>query len=234
MGLVYEYLMFAGKSSEDFNCHISGSGTYLSPTREMESISVPGRNGDLHIDYGKFNNVTIIYPAFITERFDENFGALKAFLLSKKGYHRLADSYHPDHFRRACFTGNISPKMTPRNLAGDFELSFDCDPRLFLKDGERKKTITESGIIFNPTQFVASPLIRLYGSGVLTIGEISIELDTTAEYVDIDCELEEALVAAENLNITTEGGKFPKLNPGENDITYTGSKLDIIPRFYTV
>lgn len=234
MGLVWEYFQFAGKSSEDFNCHISGSGTFDSPTREVENISVPGRNGDLHIDYGKFNNVTITYPAFITEKFNENFGALKAFLLSKTGYHRLGDSYHPDHFRRACFSGNITPKMTPRNTAGDFELSFDCDPRLFLKEGEVKRTITTTGKIFNPTQFVASPLIRLYGSGTLTIRDVSITLDTTSAYVDIDCELEEALVAAENLNITTTGGRFPKLAPGENTVTYTGTKLDITPRFYTV
>ncbi len=234
MGLVWEYFQFAGKSSEDFNCHISGSGTFVSPTREMENISVPGRNGDLHIDYGKFNNVTITYPAFITEKFEENFGGLKAFLLSKTGYQRLADSYHPDHFRKACFTGNISPNMTPRNTAGDFDLSFDCDPRLFLKEGERSQEITTEGIIFNPTQFTASPLIRLYGSGSLRIGDVSIVLATTSLYVDIDCELEEALDASENLNITTVGGKFPKLLPGENEIEYTGTKLDIIPRFFTV
>lgn len=234
MGLVYEYLMFAGKSSLDFNVVISGSGTYNKPRRDVSKFAVVGRNGELTMDNGRFENLPIKYPAFITENFRENFDAFAAFLASQKGYQRLADSYHPDHFRRAVYTDTLEPIMSARNRSGSFEIRFDCDPRLFLKKGEVKRTITTAGAILNPTRFQSAPLIRLYGSGTLTIGEVSITLDTTSAYVDIDCELEEALVAAENLNITTEGGKFPKLDPGNNDITYTGSKLDIIPRFYTV
>ena len=79
MGLVYEYLTFAGRSSEDFKAHISGSGTFVSPTRDVESIAVPGRNGDLHIDQGRYENINITYPAFITEDFEKKYSALKEF-----------------------------------------------------------------------------------------------------------------------------------------------------------
>lgn len=235
MGLVYEYLTFAGRSSEDFKAHISGSGTFVSPTRDVESIAVPGRNGDLHIDRGRYNNTNITYPAFITEDFEKNYSALKAFLLSQIGYKILADSYHPDHYRRARFTGNITPRMTTLNRAGDFELSFDCDPRMFLKSGDNPIRINTSGEIFNRTMFPSKPLIRAYGTGTLTIGDVSIVITSANVYTDIDCELQEAYKGnvSCNSNITLEDGAFPELAPDINQITYSGI-IDIIPKWWTV
>lgn len=237
MGLVYEYLTFAGKSSEDFKCHISGSGTYISPARDIESISIPGRNGDLHIDNGKFGNIAVTYPAFITEDFSANYAALKAFLLSKTGYEILADSYHPDHYRRAIFTGNISPKMTTLNRAGSFELTFDCDPRMFMRSGDEPLTAINGSKVFNRTLFPSKPLIRAYGKGSLTIGSISIEITSANEYTDIDCEIQEAFKGSTNCNsnITLTDGVFPELQPGETEITLDGiTSLEITPRWWTV
>lgn len=235
MGLVYEYLTFAGKSSEDFKAHISGSGTFVSPTRDVESIAVPGRNGDLHIDNGRFENMTITYPAFITEDFNENYSALKAFLCSQRGYKVLADSYHPDHYRKAMFNGGITPNMATLNRAGSFDLAFDCDPRLFLKDGDKITTINASGEIFNRTQFSSKPTIRAYGTGTLTIGNISIEITSADEYTDINCELQSAYKGSINCNsnIILTNGAFPELIPGLNEITYSGI-LEITPKWWTV
>lgn len=237
MGLVYEYLMFSGTSSEDFKAHISGQGTFLSPERDVETISVPGRNGDLHIDNGKFNNIIITYPAFITEDFDRNFSALKAFLLSHSGYEVLADSYHPDHYRKARFTGKIEPDMAPRNTAGSFELSFDCDPRLFLKNGVQTVTLYGDDQLYNRTLYSAKPLLRVYGTGMLTIAGTSMQITTAEEYTDIDCEIEEAFKGDTNCNgnIILTDGRFPELPPGMIEITMEDiTRLDIIPRWWTV
>lgn len=237
MGLVWEYLTFAGKSSEDFSCHISGSGTYVSPTREVESVSIPGRNGDLHIDFGKFKNVEIKYPAFITENFEQNYSALKAFLLSKTGYERLTDSYHPDHFRLAVYSGDIAPTMSARNRAGSFELTFDCDPRMFLKEAVFPVAMDAAGQIFNKTLFASRPLIRAYGTGTLTIGGVTIEITNADGYTDIDCELQEAFKGDVNCNtnIILADGVFPELAPGYIDISFSGiTRLEVTPRFWTI
>ena len=42
-----QYLSFAGKSSKDFLLYLSGPGVYDSPAVDVESTSVPGRNGDI-------------------------------------------------------------------------------------------------------------------------------------------------------------------------------------------
>ncbi len=237
MGLVYEYLTFAGKSSEDFHAHISGSGTFISPKRNVENISIPGRNGDLHIDNGKYDNIQITYPAFITENFRENYEALKAFLLSRTGYEELADSYHPDNFRIARFVGDLDPVMSPRNRSGSFELTFDCDPRFFLKNGKDTTTLNANGQLFNRTLYTAKPLIRAYGTGTVTIAGISVQIISANEYTDLDCDVEEAYrgSASCNGNIILTNGKFPELPPGLVNISFSGLRgIDITPRWWTV
>jgi len=237
MGLVYEYLTFAGKSSEDFRAHISGSGTFISPKRNVENISIPGRNGDLHIDNGKYDNIQITYPAFITDNFRENYEALKAFLLSRTGYEELADSYHPDNFRIARFIGDLNPQMSTLNRAGSFELSFDCDPRFFLKNGKEIVTISGSGQIYNRTLYASKPLIRAYGTGTLTIAGTSVQITSANSYTDIDCDAQEAYKGNANCNgnIILTNGKFPEIPPGLISISLSGlTKIEITPRWWTV
>lgn len=131
------YFTFGNYDSRDFGVYISGSGTYNAPARVYNAISVPGRNGDLLIDEGKFENIDIKYPAFIAgNNFDENLAALRSALLSTKGYARLTDTYHPEEYRRAYFGDEIRVKARKENDAGEFDIIFNCDPRRFLLSGE--------------------------------------------------------------------------------------------------
>ena len=235
MGLAYEYLTFNGKSSRDFEVWISGTGTFDAPQRDVESVSVPGRNGNLHIDNERFENIQITYPAFIVGDFRRKFDAFKAYLLSQRGYGRLMDSYHPEIYRRAAYMGAIQPEMSALNRAGSFEVTFDCDPRRFLVKGEKLKLHTAS-TIKNPTKFPALPLIRAYGTGTLTVGSISVVINTADSYTDINSEIQEAYKGSTNCNnkITLTDGEFPVLEPGENNISFTGGQLYIAPNFWTV
>ena len=236
MGVIYNSFMFAGKSSRDFEVWISGGGTFNAPERDVESITIPGRNGDLHIDNGRFNNIQIVYPAFITKDFHANFEAFKAFMLSQRGYKRLSDTYHPDHYRLASYKSAMAPKMTALNRAGSFDIAFDCDPRRFLVSGEKKKTYTAVGELRNPTLYPSSPLIRAYGNGILTINGTTLTISGISDYIDIDCDLQEAYKGTASLNskITLDDGNFPRLEPGINEISFTMSEIEITPRWWTV
>ena len=64
-----QYLSFAGKSSKDFLLYLSGPGVYDSPAADVESTSVPGRNGDIISENARagrrrYQNVDIKYEAF--------------------------------------------------------------------------------------------------------------------------------------------------------------------------
>lgn len=229
------YLYFNKKSSTDFGAFITDAGVYLSPGRSYDRESIPGRNGDVLFENNKFENIEHYYPAVIAEDFDRNFDALKAFLLSTEGYMELRDTYHPEEYYMATFSRFENIKTTIYKKAGTFNIFFDRKPQKYLTKGKASITFTSfPAYLLNPTQFDALPLIRLYGSGTLTIGNVSLVLSTSASYVDIDCELQEALQPGENINITLTNGVFPKLSKGNNTISYTGSRIDITPRWYSI
>lgn len=231
------YFMFNGKSSLDFEACISGEATFQSPERDIEIVTIPGKNGTLSLDNNRFKNVIIPYNAYIIDRFDQNYGALKAYLGSVKGYARLADTYHPDYYRMARFYSAIQPEMTQLNRHGTFVVNFDCDPRCFLKSGETFETVTNGAVLKNPTLYDALPLIRAYGTGTITIGGKSVQVTTANEYTDIDSEIQEAYKGSTNCNsnIVLTNGEFPKLGAGLNTITITGfTQVLIKPRWWTI
>lgn len=229
------YFLFNGHSSKDYGVYISGLNTFGGAERDVDVISVPGRNGDLTIDNGKYMNVRVTYPAFIYDKFDMNVSAFRGMLLSTKGYKRLEDSYHPKEYRRARYMGAFEPSVVDWLVAGEFDITFDCDPRRFLKDGEKAMAITTGDVIKNQTLFEAKPLIRAYGTGTVTINDISVVVTSADVYTDIDCELQEAYKGTTNCNgnITLTDGKFPVLESGNNEITFTGfSQLELTPNWW--
>lgn len=237
MGVIYNYLTVDGKSTLDFNVGISGGGTYDSPSRDVETIPVPGRNGELTIDNGRFNNINVPYDCFITRDFERNIDALRAFLGSLIGYKILQDTYHPEEYRKAFFSSGIQVKTTPLNRAGEFTLVFNCKPQRFLKAGDIPVEFDTNSAIMNFTLYEAKPLIRVYGTGTFGIGDKTVTITQADEYTDIDCDLMDAYKGAVNCNanVVLNSDNYPTLAPGENGVMLDGiSRLIIYPRYYTI
>lgn len=231
------YLTFNGRDSKDFGVYISGSGTFDAPKRDTEAVAVPGRNGVLLFDNGRYENLTITYPAFISQDFAENFDAFKAFMLSQSGYHRLEDTYHPDEYRLASYEGPLAPEVGAINRYGHFDIVFNCKPQRFLKSGEKTVEITQTMAIINPTLYAAAPLIRAYGVGTFYIGSYGMEITQADGYTDIDCDIQDAFKGATNCNgnIRLLSNEFPKIEAGKNNITISGiTRLEILPRWFTI
>ncbi len=134
----YSFLEFdgvdIGAACEMF---ILGKGTYGAPSRDIGQIHVPGRNGDILVDNGGWNNITVKYPdCTILSNFDENVEKLRDYLFSKPGYHTLVDQYHPDEVRYAEFRGPFTADAHTGtgNDSGSFDLEFNCKPQRFLRE----------------------------------------------------------------------------------------------------
>ena len=110
-------VIFGGVDFAENGVWLSGSGTFSAPQRDVTMVSVPGRNGDLIIDNGKWNNITVTYPCFIRDNFDQNMAAFRSLMCSKLGYQKLEDSYHPDEYRLGAFSEGLFPTMRQRNCA---------------------------------------------------------------------------------------------------------------------
>lgn len=225
------------KSLADFGVYISGKGVFDAPERDSESIEIPGRNGELTIDNGRYKNKPLTYPAFIIRDLKYNAQGLRNFLLSQSGYVRLEDDYHPEEYRLAKWIGGFEAEPIEELYAANFDLTFSCYPQRFLKEGEQEIEITAATTINNNYLTTAKPLIRAYGTGSFSIGGIAVQITSASSYTDIDCELEEAykdsLATNCNGNVVLTNGNFPKLVPGDNAITLSGiTKLIITPRWW--
>ena len=231
------WVIFNSKSLKDYGVYISGSGTYNAAERDVETIEIAGRNGELTLDNGRYKNISLTYPAFIIRDYNENVQALRNYLLSQKGYLRLEDTYHPEEFRLARWAGDFSADPIAELYAGNFKLTFDCYPQRFLKEGENPIEVTQATTIKSLNLVPALPLIRAYGTGSFSIGGVAIQITSANSYTDIDCELQEAykdtLATNCNGNIVLTNGVFPQLAPGDNAITLSGiTKLIITPRWW--
>lgn len=227
--------IFNKKKSSEYGIYISGSGTYNFPERDITTYEVPGRNGDLIVDNGRFKNILLKYPAFIRQKFKENTDGARMWLLKSSTYHRLEDSYHPDIFRMARFSGPLDWKTRFLNYSGECDLIFDCKPQRFLKSGEIPIVSEENIVVSNPTPFEATPLIRVYGTGgELIVGNNIIQIKNIDNYVDIDCDTQNAFKGTVNCNGNIVLDTFPILPEGETGVVFNGdiTKIEIIPRWW--
>lgn len=229
------YLTINGVSSLNFGVYITDAGIYNTPQKDIEAISIPGRSGDLLRDNHRYKNVDVRYPAFIVEDFNQKYTDFISFLLAQDQYFRLEDTYRPEEYRLAYFTGGQTPNVYKRDT-GAFDLIFHCKPQRFLHSGETVIPLTTNGVILNPTYMSAKPLVRVYGTGAVTFGEIQITIQSVNEYVDIDCYSQMAYKGAVNCNgnIVLNSGKFFELKVGENNIQLGSgiSRIEITPRWY--
>ena len=168
-------ITFGGVNSADYGIYISGEGVFNAPKRDVEMITIPGRNGEFALDQGRFENITVTYPAFNFEpgdysAFVQNLSDFRNAICSQKGYQRLTDTFHPDEYRMAAYIGGLEIKPIKYNTASQFSIVFDCKPQRFLTSGETAVTVASGGAVTNPTLFESSPLLEVTGYGSINLG----------------------------------------------------------------
>lgn len=233
-------LTFNGITSNSLGVAISGEGSFDSPSRDRTILTIPGRNGDLIIDNGRFANITVTYPAFVFGDLPATAAQIRAWLMSPLGYARLEDDYHPDEFRQAIFSGTVGFDTTAWNQHAEFEIKFNCKPQRFLKSGETPVSVASGGTITNPTAFTALPRIQVTASGgvngSVTINGKTVTIsDAPFTTVFLDCDAQECYSAGNNLN-QYMSGEFPTLTAGANTVSFDGN-IDLVaitPRWWRI
>lgn|GEM_PF-224287 len=184
--------VFDGQNSVDYvGLYVSRSDTDSAPERDIESIPIPGRNGELTIDHGNFKNMKISYNGWIykwTDNYDLEIRIrrARAWLLHIKGYARLEDDYHTDEYRMARLTSGVNFSIDQNTKVATTKIEFDCMPQRWLISGENVITIPKPApspnpnTVSNPTFFASKPLLIIHGTGS---GQVNISSD---KYYRID------------------------------------------------
>lgn len=235
-------LTIDNRSFNAYGLFATDAGIYNAPEPDIKPIPIAGRNGVLLRSNDRYNNITIKYPCLVPNELASNIEMIKGYLLTNPEYVRIEDSFETDYYRMGRFVGGTKVKPALDGTAGAFELEFDCKPQRFLKSGETVISRTSAGSISNPTLFPAKPLIKITGSGnvTLTVGTYTVTISGISSYINLDCEDQDAYkTAAENENnkVTLPAGQgYPVLVPGSNAISWTGTvtRVEITPRWWTL
>ena len=232
--------VFDGVSSLSFGLRVFGQTPLTDPVPDMTDVVIPGRNGVLHQYNNRYAEAKIEYSCIaIQEQYRDNIepllAGIRGFLLGHQGYYRLEDTFRPDEYRMAVYKGGASPVVNQHNEAGGVRIQFSARPERWLKSGEIALSCSNGTKIINPTYFPAKPILRLYGTGTITITGVGLRVTTASGYTDIDCDAQEAYKGSTNCNnnVTLLNGSFPTLAPGENTISVSGfTSVQITPRWY--
>lgn len=226
------YFVFDGTSSKEFNTFLASSTMFNAPERDTESIEIPGRNGTLMYDNGRYRNFEASVYCYVPANMQTYIDGLRAWLMSKTNYCRYEDTIHPDEYRMARYTGAFELEQSDRSGAS-ITLSFDCKPQRFYKSGEIMTAYNSGAIIYNPTRYDALPLIVCAGNGTITLNGTTITISGNTGQIYIDCDIQNAYLGNTNKNsfITSN---FPKLSPGQNTLTYSGvTGVQMATRWWT-
>lgn len=227
-----------GKSALAYGIHLQRPIQFTGAEPVFETVHIDGRNGDLAIDTGAYKNRIGTAECFCLHH-DVEVAVRMAtsFLLSTKGYRRLESTNDPRHYWMARVING--PQIENRlRMLNPFTVEFDCMPQRFVKHGENPITILTGTSLYNHTSFPALPIITVTGSGAgrLQVGGYVVDILSLDGRITLDCDTQNAYKDTQNRNMDISCGEFPRLEVGENDISYTDgiTGVEIIPRWWTL
>ena len=230
---------FAGHSSREYGLGLNAEGVYSAPERDTSVLEVPGRTGTLTVDNGRWKNGTVTYRVFAAgDGFAGQMRAVRTWLAGAVGYNRLEDEYEPDTYRMARLTGGVDWEVEQQARCGQAVLAFDCWPQRFLRQGEQAQPVTNGGRLFNPTGCPAAPLLELTltGDARLQVGGTVMAISGYTGRLLLDADTQNAYNGQQNLNRYVTAPKYPTLEAGETEISWTGgiAALQITPRWWSL
>lgn len=227
-------------SYADLSALVQTKSIFSSPAPDLSALEIPGRSGDLILNNNRYKNLDLVYTCAIINKakgvtFSEAARKIRTALMAEVGeYKRLADSYDANYFRLAVIKKEITIDQKGEH-DGTVKVTFNCKPYAYSFAGQRVKTITAPCTLTNYEKAAALPLIKLYGSGDVTleINGAAFNLSAVDGYIEVDSERLAVYKDNQNASAQTNCQEFPTLLPGANSITWRGNvqRLEITPRW---
>lgn len=248
------YFKFGGIDSREFGVYITGEHAYDAAKKRDSEVVIPGRSGTLTLnERDTWDDIDLVYPAFIARDYNENLQGLRNALSSLHGKQVLTDCYHPDEYMLAKYIDGLDAKTAPLAVAGSFDIRFRRDPRRFLYEGQNAlmlweyETLTDdedvdltdeadqellggttqvtSATLINPTPMASSPLIIVTGPGAVQLGEQTITVTgiDNGQTIYIDCDMMDAYLMS--------GGTAVSAN---DKVTFSTNDFPTLPAGETV
>lgn len=233
------FIIYNGKSSEDFYLLLSNEMNFSSPELKTEFVELPGVDGEVDISDGTMKNGKRSFPFTILpdkkHLVEELATDISNWLKADNLWHKLEFNGEPDYIYLAKFHEEYN---TERILSyyGKVVLTFTIKPYKFLRSG--LAPLENPTSLFNQTVRDARPKITIRGTGNITlkIGSEELKLKNVEDGVIIDSLYQTATDLAGNNSVWDKVLTYPLpvIKPGNQAITITGGTFSIVPRFEVI
>ncbi|WP_294344151.1 distal tail protein Dit [uncultured Clostridium sp.] len=215
------------------NLHIVNRVNIPVSQKEIETISIAGRNGTLTKELGFLDRSITVNFNFKTRNRNDNMSKkirnITSLLLNAKKI-SFTDDKEVYYKVKAVSVSDIERTL---RMLGSFSVTFTVDPFAYY-NLHSKITIASHSKIYNIGTYESEPYIKVFGSGnvTLNINNKELTLKDVNEYIEIDSELKETLKDNVSKN-DKKVGEYPKFLIGENTISWSGNitKIEIEPRW---
>lgn len=227
------YFIFKNKSSKDYGILIETMPEITKPQRREQEVTIPGRNGVLTINEDTYEPYTLSFTC--STRDISRVNDIVAWL---DGSGDLTVSTEPDKVYKAKIS-NAIPISDVVYLYPSFLVQFKVFPFKYSRNAiishADDLVLTTATTIYNKGTVYSQPTITVYGTGNinLSINGDLFKLTSVDGHLTIDSEMMEVYKDGQNRNLLFEALFFPRLEVGQNDISWTGavSKIEIEPRW---
>ena len=222
---------YKNKNSKNFGLRVLNEVTFTSPVRDVSLIQVPGRDGDLVRDNGRFNSVIKRMPCRLEvsdDGIEQAISRVNNWLIDDGRFHEFEWEGDPEFLYRARIHGDVS---TARFLSrfGKTMIDFSFHPVKYLKSSLGFRQVSSGDNVRNEFNIDAKPRLRVLGNGDVTIHINGRPL--VLRGISGGC-----LIDSESMSITDLEGQypwfermfspFPVLTSGDNLITF-GSNVSV-------
>jgi phage-related protein len=228
--------IFDGVASETVKTLIQSRPNIEAPSRKVEQRSTYGVDGTVPFDEGAYDNTSLDLVMLVDG--DDLIADRQAIydLLDTKGvYKEFIPYFDPDKIYRVMLNDKISFEnnyMYDQKQA--LSAKFTVKPYKYLIANDPVTINGTSGSITNPTRYVSQPIIKLTGTGAVTlnINNIRFSIISLPNVITLDSERYSAYQEDANGVLTPMNDKvgtkdYPVLKPGVNTISVTGNVTQI-------
>ena len=224
------YFIYNGIDSRLMGVIVTAMPPTVRAAQRIESVKVPGRSGSLHETDGSYDNYTKTMECAIKNR--QKIDDIAAWLT---GSGEIIFSSEPDKVYRVTISNTISIAQMMRTFQ-KFQVSFDTYPfKYSVNRFDEALELEKPAVILGKGTVYSQPVITVYGSGAVTftINGVDYPLSNVDGYVTINSEIEECYKSGLNMNNIFSADEFPRLEPGENAISWIGNveKIEMQPNW---
>ena len=204
------YFIFNNINSNELGIIVKNMPLIPLAEKDIESIKISGKNGNLHIDNGTYNSINYTIDCVISD-ISKIDNIKKAF----NGTSKLILSKYNDRYFEATIKNQISFDKY-LNALQEFPLQFELQPISYSNELEEIRISSDINNLDIGGNTITNPIILVDGTGTFTINNVSVEILESG--ITIDCELMNCTKNNLNANDKVILDKFPTLNPTDNVI----------------